>query len=60
MDITASYLQQWSAPQVSIFIGLFLVFLELLKTNKKLEEIKCESAKDSTCNPSDELDDGSK
>lgn len=51
LDVVASYFQQWSAAQVSIFVGLLLVFLELLKTNNKLEQLKGKTAKKGSSKP---------
>lgn len=52
-EITVRYLQEWSAPLLSIFIGLFFVYWELLKANKKLDQIKRDASKKSVRKPSD-------
>lgn len=51
IEAIINYFQLWTAPQVSIFIGLFLVFLEVLKTNKKLDQLKEDAAKKRVCEP---------
>lgn len=40
MEVIVSFIQQWTAPQVTILVGLAFVFYELLKTNEKLEQTK--------------------
>ncbi len=52
-EITVRYLQEWNAPLLSIFIGLFFVYWELLKANKKLDQIKGKTTKKSVRKPSD-------
>lgn len=52
-EITVRYLQEWNAPLLSIFIGLFFVYWELLKANKKLDQIKGKTPKKSVRKPSD-------
>lgn len=52
-EITVRYLQEWNAPLLSIFIGLFFVYWELLKANKKLDQIKRDAPKKSVRKLSD-------
>lgn len=49
------YLQGWNAPLISIFVGLFIVYLEVLKTNKKLDQIVSTTSKNGTAKPSDDF-----
>ena len=49
------FLKDWNAPLISIFIGLSLVYWELLKTNKKFEQIKSKSTKNGAKKPSDDF-----
>lgn len=51
IEAIINYFQQWTASQVSIFVGLFLVFLEVLKAHKKLDRLKEDSAKDCVYKP---------
>lgn len=48
-------LQEWNAPLISIFIGLFIVYWEVLKTNKKLDQIVNTTSQNGTAKPSDDF-----
>lgn len=50
-EITVRCLQEWNAPLLSIFIGLFFVYWELLKANKNLDQIKRDASKKSIRKP---------
>ena len=47
--------QEWNAPLISIFIGLFIVYWEVLKTNKKLDQIVNTTSQNGTAKPSDDF-----
>lgn len=48
-------LQEWNAPLISIFIGLFIVYWEVLKTDKKLNQIVNTTFQNGTAKPSDDF-----
>ena len=48
-------LQEWNAPLISIFLGLFIVYWEVLKTNKKLDQIVNAASQNGTAKPSNDF-----
>lgn len=53
MEALVNYAASWDGSSVSIFIGLALIYWQLLKANERLDDLKKDSTSDSANDPSE-------